>query len=696
MIINLIQFDLKNSMVELEVRTSRAEHGNIVSVHKDECPDFWRSHPELTDTKGLYFSTTSTERECFGHSYTIPLDLRSNRRLAKHVINQCLYSYFSERAIVGYDFVDNIEVWVEDKEQPTPHATTFLRFSVVPKENTVTNGWELLISFNGHSIICETPISRLDLYTDNYRVIAQREVVKKKDMTPFMKQDLDHVYPVINKGLAQELQIVEHYEKIQNRYTVSLGLIRGFIKEYLSPGVIGDLINISSSELVTVPADRVDAITKGSNVLLFANSQRSFDPYSGLFGSRGGTGFGPFMPSHLNNVRFFFIAQKSDIQVCRDLYNIFSAGTRSGQVDMSPYPAFRPLAQTIKQPFTTDRNGSIYFESTETALKEIEVQLAQKRIDPTAQYVAIYISPVSRDATNSPDYDIYFKVKEMLLQKKITSQVIYKDNPNKSAFKFHMPNIATAILAKIGGKPWLLQNTSRTNDLIVGVGAFKSEKIGKRYVGSAFRFDNDGCFKNFDCYKDDDLDKIVTDIRKALAGFIAENEYAADRLIIHYYKTMSKKNSKKITDMLMKFRCNIPVYIVTINKTEAHDYVAFDTEHPGLMPSSGTYIKLGYNEFLLYNNSRYGDDGKWDYLFPVKIKLAKVFPTGTEEEKVLRMEEARELLTQVYKFSRMYWKSVKQQNLPITIKYPEMVAEIVPHFKDDYLPEFGKRNLWFL
>lgn len=32
----------------------------------------------------------------------------------------------------------------------------------------------------------------------------------------------------------------------------------------------------------------------------------------------------------------------------------------------------------------------------------------------------------------------------------------------------------------------------------------------------------------------------------------------------------------------------------------------------------------------------------------------------------------------------MYWKSVKQQNLPITIKYQKMVVEIVPHFEDDY------------
>jgi hypothetical protein len=44
----------------------------------------------------------------------------------------------------------------------------------------------------------------------------------------------------------------------------------------------------------------------------------------------------------------------------------------------------------------------------------------------------------------------------------------------------------------------------------------------------------------------------------------------------------------------------------------------------------------------------------------------------------------------------MYWKSVRQQNLPVTIKYPEMVAEIYPFFKNDSLPPFGQKNLWFL
>ena len=695
MLINMLPFDLNNSTVELEVRTKRKEHGNVKSIHPDECSTLWKSNPDLANTKEVFFSITDTARECYGDSFTASIDLPRNRRLAKHIINQRLYSYFKERAIVGYDFVDNIEVWIESPQQPTPKATTYLRFSVVPKDKTVTNGWELLVSFNGHSIVYDTPLSALDLHTEKFRVIAGDEVLRYRDLTPDHKQKLESIFPVINRPLSAELQIDEHYEKIENRYTTALGYIRGFIKEYLPQGDIAGIITVTSDDLITVPEDRIDTVPKGSNVLVFADGKTSFDPYSGLFGSRGGTGFGPYRPSNLPSVKFFFIASKDDLQVCRDLYNIFSVGSRNGLQDASLYPAFKPLAQTIKQPFFTDKNGSIFFSSTENALTEIKQQLSVKELNKDTQYVAIYISPVNKDDVNNPAHEIYFKLKEILLQKKITSQVIYKDNPAKSAFKFHLPNIATALLAKIDGIPWQLQNYRRNSDLIIGVGAFKSEKIGKRYIGSAFCFDNDGIFKSFDCYKDDDLDRIVESIRKALGAFIAADTQA-ERVIIHYYKTMSKKHSKKITDMLMRMRINVPLYIVTINKTEASDYVGFDTNHPGLMPLSGTYVKLGYNEFLLYNNSRYGSDGRWDYLFPVKVKLNKIFPGASPEDAVLRMEEVRDLLCQIYKFSRMYWKSVKQQNLPITIKYPEMVAEIVPHFEDDYLPEFGKRNLWFL
>lgn len=56
----------------------------------------------------------------------------------------------------------------------------------------------------------------------------------------------------------------------------------------------------------------------------------------------------------------------------------------------------------------------------------------------------------------------------------------------------------------------------------------------------------------------------------------------------------------------------------------------------------------------------------------------------------------RDLIDQVYQFSRIYWKSVKQQNLPVTIKYPEMVAEIAPHFNGENIPDHVQDSLWFL
>jgi len=56
----------------------------------------------------------------------------------------------------------------------------------------------------------------------------------------------------------------------------------------------------------------------------------------------------------------------------------------------------------------------------------------------------------------------------------------------------------------------------------------------------------------------------------------------------------------------------------------------------------------------------------------------------------------KELIDQVYQFSRMYWKSLAQQNLPVTVKYPEMVAEIAPYMEGDELPDNALNNLWFL
>lgn len=55
----------------------------------------------------------------------------------------------------------------------------------------------------------------------------------------------------------------------------------------------------------------------------------------------------------------------------------------------------------------------------------------------------------------------------------------------------------------------------------------------------------------------------------------------------------------------------------------------------------------------------------------------------------------RKLIEQVDQFSRLNWKSLNQQNVPKTIKYSEMVAEIASRFYSKVIPPFGHERSWY-
>jgi hypothetical protein len=59
-------------------------------------------------------------------------------------------------------------------------------------------------------------------------------------------------------------------------------------------------------------------------------------------------------------------------------------------------------------------------------------------------------------------------------------------------------------------------------------------------VGSAFCFDNSGRFKNFTCFGKADTKELAGSIREAVISF-HEQKPEAKRIIIHFYKVMSKR-----------------------------------------------------------------------------------------------------------------------------------------------------------
>jgi hypothetical protein len=269
--------------------------------------------------------------------------------------------------------------------------------------------------------------------------------------------------------------------------------------------------------------------------------------------------------------------------------------------------------------------------------------------------------------------------------------------------------MSVAICAKLGGSPWLLDETEK-KELIIGIGAFRSDN--QQYIGAAFSFDNTGIFNDYSYFEKSELDELVGAIKLAIMRYSSVNN-PPERIIIHYYKKISRKREfKKVEDMLQSLNLDVPVYIVTINKTESEDIVLFDEESTyssynyqtrqsesvkSLMPYSGKWVNLGPSKeghrYLLCNNTRYeGERFSAMDGFPFPVKLTIACPNRNDE---IDTPVVQQLIDQVYQFSRIYWKSVKQQGLPVTIKYPEMIAEIMPHFTDKTV--YTESNcLWFL
>jgi hypothetical protein len=484
------------------------------------------------------------------------------------------------------------------------------------------------------------------------------------------------VFPVLSNELKSELDIVINYSRVANKYNEYYNKLQIFIKSFLTTDNFKEIIPLRSADFLKVEKSIINNTTPGSNLLEFGKRGKSRIPFDGL------VQYGPFGHCPYDHIQIFFIGHPNHKDEVFTLYDHFKKG-------MGNVPSLNSL---VNKPLNINASTSIKFTNLLNPIPEIMDVVESRKYDTNTHYLAIYLSPYDRDEPDPALRDIYYKLKQSLLKHRISSQVVNAKKIKDPSFKFYYVNICVAILAKLGGVPWRLERENH-NELVVGVGAFKSLTSGVRYIGGAFCFSNDGRFHNFECFSESASYMLVGPISKAINSFRSKFKNVK-RLVIHYYKRMSEEDLEPITKLLHNLGLDIPVVIISINKTESNDYVLFDTNCQVVMPISGTFISIGYDQYLLCNNTRYSDilpkitDG---FPFPIKLTIK-----SGNKDKVISEKDKKELIDQVYQFSRMYWKSVRQQNLPVTIKYPEMVASFVPFFPNQTIPDFGKDNLWFL
>lgn len=687
---------------------------------------------------------TSFEHELSGFMpISINLNLRENEDFTKRYLNRRLWQYlkrYHELTLTDSGITRDLQVWVNrDKNhimvqyyKKEVKAWVLDRFTLKVRFDPIAGQPYLLIAndrpalmlnvslhhlfnadsnspFHSSQLISPSMLNKVML-REEHDGILRRQIIRYQDLIEKgFEYDKKTTRPILTGEMKHLLNIDKHDEKSPktSKYVKYLEKITWFKDTYLSSEELREILPGLSSDFTKVNNLETGQIDDSKRMLRFGHQTRNSRQQYGI-------NFGPIRCCPHKDVQLIAVSSEEDKENASRLLGYFKNGDYQGKEENLRKRLERYIGTNVS--YANNPNLHIFFKDVNNPLPEIEEAMRQDVFmnrPLQAKYLGIYVSPIHKYSSERQQKECYFKIKELFLRAGIPTQCIdarkMVENINqdretrKHNFLYTLQNMGVAICAKLGGSPWLLDETVK-KELIIGIGAFKSDN--HQYIGAAFSFDNTGVFNNYSYFQKNEFDELVGAIRMAIVNYTSINNQI-DRLIIHYYKKLSmRKEATQIMEMLNNLGLDIPVYVVSINKTESEDIVLFDgcstyvkgdTTYQSLMPRSGRWLKLGLvregYRFLLCNNTRCDDasfrptDG---FPFPVKLTICCPNRPGEIDTTVVQ-----QLIEQVYQFSRIYWKSVRQQGLPVTIKYPEMIAEIMPHF-DDPTVYSDHHSLWFL
>lgn len=618
----------------------------------------------------LYYSLAPVQNAT---EYSINLAIK--KYFIKPYITSKFRNYFEQKGLMTVDdFVNGLQVWTAKgiKQQFREYEKINLRQLSVSNLSKL----ELLISFDGTSYTTLETLSKTSIVGDFSKYIQSGKINK---IQADQQIDPDAAYPVLSYLLKKKLGFQFENSPKKNTYLEYYQRISAFYTTHLQGKTIGDNIQIYDDGFVKLGESEIHKTKFVSNKLRFANEGEDNSVYNGL------KRYGPYTVPNTQNLRFIFIYKPGHSEAAKKLHTSLSLGLKEG--------AFSPgLKDYLKVNFRMADQHRIVLESNDP-MTELTAKIQTYPFQDGLNYFVIYLTDHNRIESEGDNEDEYYKVKYLLLQRGILSQFIWHKNILNTNFRYHLPNIQVAILAKIGGIPWKL-DTFSTDKLIIGFGVKRIED--SVFLGNSLFFKEDGTFHKFDSFQNDSLKSIGSALKANIETVLRQEELNVGKLVIHFYKTLNDEEADEIEKALRFFNLNIPYVVLTINDSKSKDFVFFDTMYDKIMPVSGTIIELRYrSEYLLSNNMRHDETqfyNIYQYPFPLKIKINK-------SDNVLHdVFDTKQLLDQVYSFSRIYWKSIGQASLPVTISYSKIVADLAAHFPDNRLPEnpVAHSNLWFL
>ena len=612
-----------------------------------------------------------------GGGIRLQIDLREHAAVGRAYYTRRIRDHLAEKTDYHQpDFLHDTQYWCADESLAGESTEAYHKFSLRVQYDWQEKSPELLISYDGISHLFKESLNNLlENEAIDSRLIGK--VAYGKRILPFEwlpesgRYHLDKVRAVLNPGIGKVLQIMPPHRIVPDKYSRFYTHARSFTQGYLCSNTFRKIIPHTGCWKAAKAANCFRLPVSGRQ-LVFGENGKAFDPHEGL------KKHGPLRLPEGRHFHYFFMYFEAEREAAQKLYQY-----------VNKKEGFLKLTEYTRLPLQYKRDLNIVIPEGRDPEHFIGECLQQASYANDVVYYAFYLSPWSRFEEDESRRALYYRIKEMLLYRGISMQAVESKKLGAN-FSYSLANIGIAMIAKLGGIPWRLDlNTG--SGLVIGFGAYKARQHQTKYIGSAVCFGREGNFLEFDVFPATDTQYLAGAAVEAFRQYRLKQKDASE-IIIHFYKRMSRKELQPIEKMLREIDLDVPVIVAGISQNRRRELLIFDHPQKNCMPMDGTRCKVGKDTYMMNINLRRNDTQKpVKQSMPLRIHLQCNRPGYLEAH-----GRVDSILQQIYAFSFMHWRSVQQSPVPVSVKYPALIASFLPWFKQKYLPTHGRSKAWFL
>jgi hypothetical protein len=331
--------------------------------------------------------------------------------------------------------------------------------------------------------------------------------------------------------------------------------------------------------------------------------------------------------------------------------------------------------------------------SSAEAYRKAATQAIQKSTSENFRWDLALVQVEEKFKTLVGDSSPYFVTKGIFLTQQVPIQDFRTETTSMpdSTLQYTLNNMALATYAKMGGIPWLLKaNPTIAHELVFGLGSahLRGSRFGsvKRLVGITTVFSGDGKYRVSTISKAAEMESYGTALLESLRETVTRiktemNWQSSDhvRLVFHAFKPVKDVEAEAVKTVMSELG-NFDLDYAFLHVAEHHPFLLFDHSQKGVydyetkkskgisVPARGLFMHLSARETLL------------TLIGPTQVKTAN---QGIPSPVLLRLHPSSSfsdmtyLTRQVFLFASHSWRSFFPAELPVTIKYSDLIARLL-------------------